>query len=110
VLQNIHELFHALIKRKNEFLVDELFGKLRSSEKRIMPHTNFCKSMTILTIIKIDEEASTGLNLLLMVQTDKGMDLLTELAQSLDDQLIVNMDEQSLQDCSNNGSDSTVHD
>jgi hypothetical protein len=62
-------------KTKIDMLVDEIFGKHRSSEKRNMLRTNFTKGMTNLTMVTADEQAGIALTILIIAQMDKGVDV-----------------------------------
>jgi hypothetical protein len=55
-----------------DLIVDELFSKVRSSEKKNMPRVNFSKGMTNLTMITADEEVGMALTILIIAQTKKG--------------------------------------
>jgi hypothetical protein len=59
-------------------LVEQMFGKLRSSEKKNMPRTCFIKGMTNLTMITADEEVGMALTLLILSQTQKGQEIFDE--------------------------------
>jgi hypothetical protein len=65
-------------KAKIDKLVEQIFGKLRSSEKKHMPRTCFIKGMTNLTMITADEEVGMALTLLILSQTDKGQIIFEE--------------------------------
>jgi hypothetical protein len=80
-------------KAKIDKLVENIFGNLRSSEKKNMPRTCFIKGMTNLTMITADEEVGMALTLLVLAQTDIGQEVFdTRLSSSSDEQLV--LDEQ----------------
>ena len=64
------------VKAQVDFLVDEIFGNLRSSEKANMLRTNFTHGMSNLTMITADEWAGMAMTLLCLCRLQRGYSLL----------------------------------
>jgi hypothetical protein len=67
------------LKAEVDYLVDEIFGKFRSSEKGNMLRTNYIKGMTNLTMLTADEQAGIALTILIISQLNKGRELFEKM-------------------------------
>jgi len=88
-------------KAQIDTLVAQMFGSLRSSEKKnILPRASFIKGMTNLTMITADEEVGMALTLLIIGLTNRGREILdkqlddnTVPRSSCDDEDVGNFDD-----------------